>query len=365
MPDDFLPPPYHEQRIRTPRPEMGRNRKTTHPMGKPQSATQLPDFQTVRVAFSDQPMATPTDPSQSGQRGSLPSFHLPYQPLLPGLNLVATPIGNLADITLRALMALAGADVIYCEDTRQTGKLLQAYNLKKPLRIYNDHANDGQRRDVLRRLEDGNKVVLVSDAGLPLISDPGYKLVAAVVEAGHPVYTYPGASACLTALVGSGLPTDRFYFAGFLPNKDKARRDALGFLSTLPDTLILYESPRRIAPTAAAALETMGNRPCCIARELTKRYETYWRGDLSSLVDYTKEHVFQGECVMLIKGRDCEYAERGDPLHPDWEEALLRCLSSMTLKDAVTFIAKEYNQPRQSVYALALKHRDSLPSSSK
>src|SRR5580704_14133546 len=203
--------------------------------------------------------------------------------LAPGLHIVATPIGNLADITIRALAALAGADLIACEDTRITRKLLDRYGIETPLTPYHDHNAEKARPALLRRLTEGAAVALVSDAGTPLISDPGFKLVRAAQDAGHPVTALPGPSSVLTALTVSGLPTDQFLFAGFLPPKAVARRARIAELARIPATLVLFETGPRLAAALADLAAGLGPRQATVCRELTKLHEEIRRGDLETL----------------------------------------------------------------------------------
>ncbi|MEE8534862.1 MAG: 16S rRNA (cytidine(1402)-2'-O)-methyltransferase, partial [Kiloniellales bacterium] len=199
----------------------------------------------------------PAEPSEPRGASKRPKIE-------PGLYLVATPIGNLRDITLRALDVLSAVDRIVCEDSRVTRKLLTAYNLSRPLVSYHEHNAEKVRPRLIQALQDGQSVALVSDAGTPLISDPGFKLVRSILEAGLPVTSIPGPSAALTALILSGLPSDRFLFAGFLPAKAGARRKALGELAAIPATLVIFESPRRLAATLAAMSEVLGDRPAAL-----------------------------------------------------------------------------------------------------
>jgi len=204
----------------------------------------------------------------------LHNMSVPARPLEPALYLVATPIGNLGDITLRALETLAGADVLACEDTRVTRVLLDRFGIQNRPYAYHEHNADEAGPRLLQALEAGKSVALVSDAGTPLVSDPGYRLAQSAIEAGYRVVPIPGASAPLAALVGSGLPNDAFLFAGFLPTKDKARRDRLAELEAAPATLMFFESPHRIAATLAAAADVLGaDRSACVCRELTKAFE--------------------------------------------------------------------------------------------
>ncbi|MFN5644313.1 MAG: 16S rRNA (cytidine(1402)-2'-O)-methyltransferase, partial [Sphingomonadales bacterium] len=216
-----------------------------------------------------------------------------------GLYIVATPIGNLADISQRAINLLRAADLVAVEDSRVTGKLLHHLGLKKRMRPYHDHSSENDREDLLAAARNGI-VVLVSDAGTPLISDPGYKLVRAAREAGIPVSTAPGPSAAIAALSISGLPTDRFLFAGFLPNKAKARSDVIAELAAVKSTLLFYESGPRLAVTLAALHEGLGNRDAAVARELTKKFEEVVTGPLDELAARYVEAEPKGEIVLIV-----------------------------------------------------------------
>jgi 16S rRNA (cytidine1402-2'-O)-methyltransferase len=278
--------------------------------------------------------------------------------LASGLYLVATPIGNLADITLRALETLAAADLIACEDTRVTARLLDRYGIKTPLTPYHDHNAEAARPKILARLRDGGAVALVSDAGTPLISDPGYRLVRAAQDAGVAVTAIPGASAVLTALGVAGLPTDRFFFEGFLPPKDAARRKRIAELARIPATLVLFESGPRIAAALAALAAELGDRTAAVCRELTKLHEEIRRGGLAELArHYAEGGETRGEFVLVIAPPAAPAPSAADV------DALLReALRSQTLKDAVGAVAAATGEPRQQVYrralALAKERRD-------
>src|SRR6202050_1039421 len=218
----------------------------------------------MRPSFTGPPRSN----DHAQRRYSVGTPPVDVERLAPGLHIVATPIGNLADITLRALAALAGADLIACEDTRVTRKLLDRYGIATPLTPYHDHNAAQARPALLRRLADGGAIALVSDAGTPLISDPGYKLVRAVRDAGHAVTALPGASALLTAVAVAGLPTDQFLFAGFLPPKQAARRARIAELARIPATLVLYESGPRLEAALADLAAGMGDREAALCREL-------------------------------------------------------------------------------------------------
>lgn len=276
------------------------------------------------------------------------------QPPEPGLNIVSTPIGNLRDITLRALDALAGADRVYAEDTRVAGKLLAAYRLSPKLLAYHDHNGARMRPAILAALDAGERVVLISDAGTPLISDPGYKLVRAAIEAGHPVRALPGASALLTGLAASGLPSDAFHFAGFLPPKSGARRNRLQDLSTIPGTLIFYETGPRIAACLADIADVLGDRETVVARELTKRFEEFRRGPAAELARYYAEKgAPKGEITLLVAPGDGVAA---DDLDIDRELALL--IPELGVKGAAAAMAQRTGLAKRDLYARAQALKD-------
>jgi 16S rRNA (cytidine1402-2'-O)-methyltransferase len=274
--------------------------------------------------------------------------------LAPGLYVVATPIGNLADIGLRAIEVLAKADLVACEDTRTTGKLLAAHGIAARLTAYHEHNAARVRPKLMERLERGETVALVADAGTPLISDPGYKLVAAAAEAGVTVTSVPAASAALAALTVSGLPSARFLFAGFLPNKAAARRRALAELAPIPASLVIYESARRLPAALADAAEVLGPRPAAVARELTKLHEEVRRGTLAALAEhYQGAGAPRGEIVVVVGP-----PERDAATAPDAEavDAQLRAaFRHASLRDAVAAVAGATGRPRKQVYARALE----------
>jgi 16S rRNA (cytidine1402-2'-O)-methyltransferase len=279
--------------------------------------------------------------------------------LAAGLHLVATPIGNLRDITLRALEALAAADLIACEDTRITRKLLDHYGIVTALTPYHDHNAAEVRPKLVARLSEGAAIALVSDAGTPLISDPGYKLVRAAREAGVSVTALPGASAVLAALAASGLPTDRFFFEGFLPPKESGRRARIVELKRIPGTLVLFESGPRIAAALADLSSGLGAREVAICRELTKLHEEIRRGDLATLADvYAAGAETRGEFVIVIAPADDDASEVAAA---DIDTLLRPALDRLSVKEAVAEIAAVTGEPRREVYqrALALaKERD-------
>jgi 16S rRNA (cytidine1402-2'-O)-methyltransferase len=269
----------------------------------------------------------------------------------PGLYVVATPIGNLRDMTLRGLEILAASDLVACEDTRVTRKLFEHYGLAAPLIAYHDHNAETARPRILAELAAGGAVALVSDAGTPLISDPGYKLIRAAAEAGHAVTAAPGASAVLMALTVAGLPTDRFFFEGFLPSKEAARRTRIGELSRIPATLVLFESGPRLAATLADLAAGLGARAAAICRELTKLHEEVRRNDLVALAaDYAAGAETRGEIVIVIA------PPAGDvpPSGAEIDDLLRAALARTTLKDAVAEVAAATGEPRRAVYTRAL-----------
>jgi 16S rRNA (cytidine1402-2'-O)-methyltransferase len=270
--------------------------------------------------------------------------------LAPGLHIVATPIGNLADITIRALAALAGADLIACEDTRVTRKLLDRYGIATPLTPYHDHNAAQARPALLRRLAEGAAVALVSDAGTPLISDPGYKLARATHDAGHTVTALPGPSSVLAALTVAGLPTDEFLFAGFLPPKQAARRTRIAELARVPSTIVLFETGPRIAATLGDLAAGLGQREAAICRELTKLHEEVRRGDLQALAQSAAAEEIRGEFVVVIGPPPAAEA----PSAEDTETLLRAALARVSLKDAVAEVAAATGLPRRELYQRAL-----------
>src|ERR1700681_823955 len=255
----------------------------------------------ARLATMSEMLRKPPGREQSASRRYVLDGHPTDVALLaPGLHIVATPIGNLGDITLRALAALAGADLIACEDTRVTRKLLDRYAIATPLTPYHDHNAAQARPMLLRRLAEGAAIALVSDAGTPLVSDPGFKLVRGAQEAGHAVTALPGASATLAALTVAGLPTDQFFFAGFLPPKQAARRARIAELGRIPATLVLFETGPRLAATLADLAAGLGSREAAICRELTKLHEEVRRGDLATLAQNSPDSELRGEMVVVV-----------------------------------------------------------------
>jgi 16S rRNA (cytidine1402-2'-O)-methyltransferase len=270
--------------------------------------------------------------------------------LAPGLHIVATPIGNLGDITLRALAALAGSDLIACEDTRVTRKLLDRYAIATPLTPYHDHNAAKARPMLLRRLAEGAAIALVSDAGTPLISDPGFKLVRAAQEAGHAVTALPGPSALLAALTVSGLPTDAFFFGGFLPPKQAARRARIAELARIPGTIVLFETGPRISAALADLAAGLGARQAALCRELTKLHEEVRRGDLETLARSSAAGEMRGEIALVIAPPQAE----AQPNAADTEALLRAALARSSLKDAVAEVAGTTGLPRRELYQRAL-----------
>ncbi|WP_181706353.1 16S rRNA (cytidine(1402)-2'-O)-methyltransferase [Chthonobacter rhizosphaerae] len=302
---------------------------------------------------------SPTDqpaPPTSGY--SIDGTAFRARPIEPGLYAVATPIGNLGDVTLRALEVLAGADLIVCEDTRVTRTLLDRYGIRKPMAAYHDHNAARERPRLLAMLLGGKTLALVSDAGTPLVSDPGYKLVDEALAAGVKVIPIPGASALLAALVAAGLPTDAFTFLGFLPPKSAGRRGRLGQFRTVPATLVLYESPHRAAETLADMAAVLGpDRPGVLARELTKRFEEVRRGTLAELAEGALADPPRGE-IVLLAGPPVDVEAADDDL-----DALLHAaLATQGPGQAAAEIAKATGRPRKEVYARALALRSAIES---
>ncbi len=272
-------------------------------------------------------------------------------PLAPGLYVVATPIGNLADVTLRALAILAAADAILAEDTRVSRTLISRYGIETPLSPYHEHNAAEARPRALRRIAEGQALALISDAGTPLISDPGYKLVSEALAAGLAVTTAPGASAALAALCVAGLPTDRFFFEGFLPPKSAARRERINALARVPGTLVFYEAPSRLAETLADLVIELGSRPAAVARELTKLHEEVRRGPLDALAaHYGAAGEPRGEIVILVAAAGAAEAVSEAAL----VEELRAALGALSVKDAAAAVAARHGLPRRQVYALAL-----------
>jgi 16S rRNA (cytidine1402-2'-O)-methyltransferase len=270
----------------------------------------------------------------------------------PGLYLVATPIGNMGDITYRAVEVLRAADLVACEDTRVSGKLMTRLGLDRPLTPYHEHNAERARPALIARLKEGAVVALISDAGTPLVSDPGYRLVRACVAEDIAVTALPGASAVTTALQLSGLPNERFLFGGFLPNKANARRQTLRELAQVPATLVFFESPNRLGDSLADMAAVLGARPAAVARELTKLHEEVARDDLFALANRYADAPPRGEVVVVIGPPDAP-----DSAGPEDIDARLRAAvaDGASVKDAAALVAAETGHPRRDIYARALK----------
>ncbi len=286
--------------------------------------------------MSDAPLFPPTAP--------------PARPVSPGLYLVATPIGNLRDMTLRALDVLAAADLVLAEDTRVTAKLLTAYGLKARLERCDDHASTRAAEIALERLKAGEVVALVSDAGTPLVSDPGYVVARAAAAEGLPIHPVPGPSSLLAALCIAGLPADRVLFAGFLPPKSAARRTALEELRPGRQTLVFFESGPRLRDSLTDMAQVLGPRPAAVARELTKLYEECVRGDLAELAADPRLEAPKGEIVVVVGPGEAETASAADA-----DAALSEALTRLPPGEAAAEVSKALNLPRKPLYKRALE----------
>ena len=270
----------------------------------------------------------------------------------PGLYVIATPIGNLGDISLRALTALAKVDRIACEDTRHSGLLLAQFGIKRPLLSYHEHNADKVRPRLLAQLAAGERIALISDAGMPLVADPGFKLVRACRQAGYGVTVIPGANAALTALAGAGLPMDQFYFAGFLPAKAMARRQAIEALEFVQATLVFYEAPQRLAESLIDLEKILGSpRPAAVARELTKMFEETRRGALGDLAAYCRDHEAMGEIVIIVAPLERKKITTDMAVLDD---ILKENLRTQSLRDAVASVSATTGVRKGEVYARAL-----------
>ncbi len=277
----------------------------------------------------------------------------PTSKLRPGLYIVATPIGNMDDITLRALDLLASVDRIACEDTRHTRRLLERHGIEARVLPYHEHNAEHMRPAIMARLAHGETLALVSDAGTPLISDPGYKLVRKAIASGIHVTALPGPSAALMALTLSGLPSDKFMYAGFLPPKSAARRKALGALAAIDATLILFESPRRLAASLADMADMLGQRDIAVAREMTKLHEEFVRGDLAALAaHYGEISAPKGEVVIVVGPPLATAANLSDE---DIEARLAELLHTASVRDAASQLAAETGLARRDLYARAVR----------
>jgi len=273
----------------------------------------------------------------------------PQKPLESGLYVVSTPIGNLGDLSFRALDVLRRCDLILAEDTRVGAKLLNAYGVKKRVERYDDHAEDSRTIDVIERLKDGARIALISDAGTPLVSDPGYRLVTAAAAEDLRVFPIPGASAVLAALAICGLPTDRFLFAGFTPAKSAARRTFLEEFAAVRATLVFYETGPRLAAGLADMAAVLGDRPAAVCRELTKLYETCIRGSLTTLAADPRLDAPRGEIVVVIgPGEDAAASEA------DVDRALADALTRQGPSAAAAEVARALGLPKRDLYRRAL-----------
>ncbi|MBS2772717.1 16S rRNA (cytidine(1402)-2'-O)-methyltransferase [Anoxybacillus rupiensis] len=269
------------------------------------------------------------------------------------LYIVPTPIGNLEDITFRALRVLKEADMIAAEDTRQTKKLLNHFEITTPIISYHEHNKYTAGKKIVEWLQEGKTIALVSDAGMPAISDPGYDLVAAALEERCPVVPLPGANAALTSLVASGLPTEHFYFFGFLDRAKKEKKQQLEALKNIRDTMIFYESPHRLADTLAEMHEVMGERKIAIGRELTKRFEEFIRGTISEVIEWTKNGEIRGEFCIIVEG-----AKENEEQVSDWWHSLSVSEhvdyyideKHLSVKDAIKEVAKDRKVPKREIY---------------
>ena len=274
--------------------------------------------------------------------------------LAAGLYFVATPIGTARDITLRALDTLASADVIAAEDTRSLRRLMEIHGVPlegRRIQAYHDHSGTGARGTIMEALAQGHSVAYASEAGMPLIADPGYDLGKQAAEAGHLVTCAPGPSAVLAALTLAGLPTDAFFFAGFLPNASGARRARIEALRDIPGTLVFYESPRRIAGSLSDLADVLGaDRQAALCRELTKKFEEVRRATLGQLAEDYKGKTVKGEVVLLVDRSHSQSVNESDV-----EEALQKALETHSVRDAADLISEMYNLPRRPIYQKALK----------
>src|SRR2546421_7362561 len=293
-----------------------------------------------------------TEPGSANRTFSIGSHVLNAPKPVPGLYLVATPIGNLGDITLRALETLAGVDIIACEDTRITRRLTEHYAISAELKPYHEHNAAMARPKILEKLAQGASIALVSDAGTPLISDPGFKLVREVCAAGHAVIAVPGASSVLTALSVAALPTDRFFFEGFLPAKEVARRTRLTELARIDATLVMFESGNRVQDTLADLSDIMGGRDGAVCREMTKLHEDIRRAPLAELARSAGTLETRGEFVLVIGPLPKDAQVMAEQ---ELDELLRSQLLQGSVKDAVAHAVELSGRPRREIYARALE----------
>ena len=276
------------------------------------------------------------------------------EPLAPGLHVVATPIGNLGDITLRALATLAAAETVLCEDTRMSGKLMERFAIRTRLSPYHEHNARDVRPEILERLKQGATIALISDAGMPLVSDPGYRLVKEAVEQGIPVTACPGPSAVLTGLALSGLPTDRFLFAGFVPQKRGERTKFFAEFARLKATLIFFESPHRIVDTLNDLSTALPGRRVAVTRELTKLHEEVLRGAASEIAaELAARAAVKGEITLLVGPPEAEE----EISEADLEAAITEALAAMPASKAASEVAKRFNLNRSDIYQMILARK--------
>lgn len=299
-------------------------------------------YERLLVSMSDEASSLPA-------RAATELTRLTRQTLTSGLYLVATPIGNLGDITLRALSTLSRADVIYCEDTRHSRTLLAHFGITSTLKPYHEHNAEAERPRILAQIENGQAIALISDAGTPLVSDPGYKLVRDCIAAGFAVDCIPGASAVLSGLSLAGLPTNSFFFAGFLPPKSAARKERIRDLLSIPATLIVFEAPQRVAETLRDLADILGARQAVVARELTKLHQDVQRAVLTDLADQFAHQETKGEIVILVGP-----PEQGEVSDELISAKLSAALQAMKLKDAAKAVADALGVPKSRVYDIGL-----------
>lgn len=278
------------------------------------------------------------------------------EPLAPGLYVVATPIGNLGDMTIRALATLAAAETVLCEDTRTSGKLMERFSLKTRLAPYHEHNAQKVRPQILERLQQGATIALISDAGMPLVSDPGYRLVKEAVEMSIPVTACPGPSAVLTGLALSGLPTDRFLFAGFVPQKQGERKKLFAEFAKLRATLIFFESPHRIIETLHDLVTALPGRQVAVTRELTKLHEEVLRGEAADIaMQLEARPSVKGEITLLVGPPEADE----EVSETELENAIAHALAEMPASKAASEVAKRFNLNRSDVYQRILARRES------
>ncbi len=271
-----------------------------------------------------------------------------------GLYIVSTPIGNIYDITIRALQILSNVDIILCEDTRTTHKLLENYNLKKTLICYNDHSTDKDRNRIIDGIKQGQSYAIVSDAGTPLISDPGYKLVRLISENNLKIIPIPGACAAIAALTVSSLPSDQFYFLGFLPAKTHSRIGVLKNIKHINTTIIIYETARRLVDSLNDISSCLGNIPVCVVRELTKTYEEKKYGNLQDIIKYYSDNEPKGECVIIIDNHQKE-----NFTDVQINELIINSLKTLSAKDTASTLAEITGLSKKDIYDKVLKIKNS------